>query len=90
MVASPPRVVSAEVVGTHGATAVTGPELQSRFGLMSTYMRFTTVSARAIRRAPHVPHLVEGDRRVRDLALAARDYKLAVWDTSSCAPSSKA
>jgi hypothetical protein len=48
---------------------------------MSTYMSFTTISARALRRAPHLPELAEGDRRVRNLALAARDYKLAVWDT---------
>lgn len=47
-----PRVVDAEVVGTRGITQVTGPELQSRFGLMSTYMRFTTISAQTIHRKP--------------------------------------
>jgi stage II sporulation protein D len=47
-----PRVVDAEVVGTRGTTQVTGPELQSLFGLMSTYMRFTTISATTIRRPP--------------------------------------
>jgi SpoIID/LytB domain protein len=45
-----PRVVYAEVVGTRGSTKVTGPQLQSVFGLMSTYMRFTTVSAAKVRR----------------------------------------
>jgi stage II sporulation protein D len=40
-----PRVIDAQVVGTHGTTSVTGPQLQSAFGLMSTYMRFTTLSA---------------------------------------------
>jgi stage II sporulation protein D len=45
-----PRVVYAEVVGTRGTTSVTGPQLQGVFGLMSTYMRFTTISAKTIRR----------------------------------------
>jgi stage II sporulation protein D len=51
-----PRVVSAVVVGTHGSTPVTGPQLQSLFGLMSTYMRFTTISAARVTRhlKPHV------------------------------------
>jgi len=40
-----PRVVDAEVVGTGGRSAVTGPQLQQIFGLSSTYMRFTTVSS---------------------------------------------
>jgi stage II sporulation protein D len=39
-----PRVVTAVVVGTGGSTNVTGPQLQSAFGLLSTYMRFTTIS----------------------------------------------
>jgi stage II sporulation protein D len=42
-----PRVITAEVVGTGGQTSVTGPQLQSAFGLMSTYMRFRTISSRA-------------------------------------------
>jgi stage II sporulation protein D len=51
-----PRIVRAEVVGTKGRTSVTGPQLQSVFGLMSTYMRFTTVSATRVTR--HVkPHM---------------------------------
>jgi stage II sporulation protein D len=62
-----PRVVSAVVVGTHGSTPVTGPQLQSLFGLMSTYMRFTTISASSIRRAP----------AARDY------LKFAIWDTLS-------
>lgn len=40
-----PRVVYAEVVGSRGKTAVTGPQLQDLFGLPSTYMHFTTVSS---------------------------------------------
>lgn len=45
-----PRVISAVVVGTRGRAAVTGAQLQSAFGLLSTYVRFTTISATAIRR----------------------------------------
>ena len=45
-----PRVVYAEVVGTRGVTSVTGPQLQSAFGLMSTYLRFTTISAARVKR----------------------------------------
>ncbi len=40
-----PRVVSAEVVGTRGISAVTGPQLQKIFGLMSTYMAFANISS---------------------------------------------
>jgi stage II sporulation protein D len=40
-----PRVVTADVVGTKGRSPVTGPQLQSIFGLASTYMSFTTISS---------------------------------------------
>jgi len=40
-----PRVVRAEVVGTGGSSSVTGPQLQSTFGLPSTYMMFTAISS---------------------------------------------
>ena len=39
------RVVSAQVIGTGGRTAVTGPQLESIFGLPSTYMTFTTIDS---------------------------------------------
>jgi stage II sporulation protein D len=39
-----PRIVRAAVVGTRGSSDVTGPALQQDFGLMSTYMAFTTVN----------------------------------------------
>jgi stage II sporulation protein D len=39
-----PRIVTAAVVGTKGASDVTGPTLQQDFGLMSTYMAFTTMT----------------------------------------------
>jgi stage II sporulation protein D len=57
-----PRIVTADVIGTNGRSSVTGPQLQSIFGLASTYMAFTTISSsaglpsastrRALRRAP--------------------------------------
>lgn len=39
-----PRIVSAAVVGTKGSSDITGPQLQQDFGLMSTYMAFTTMT----------------------------------------------
>ena len=43
-----PRVVSAQVVGTGGKVSVSGPQLQQIFGLMSTYMYFSTISTTAV------------------------------------------
>jgi stage II sporulation protein D len=42
-----PRVVRAEINGTNGVTAVTGPELRKRFGLFDTWATFTYVSTDA-------------------------------------------
>jgi stage II sporulation protein D len=42
-----PRVVSARVVGSQGSVTVSGPELQQVFGLLSTYMSFTTIRTKA-------------------------------------------
>jgi stage II sporulation protein D len=39
-----PRIITAQVVGTKGTTTVTGSELQSAFGLLSTWASFTTIS----------------------------------------------
>ncbi len=39
-----PRVVSAAIIGTDGRTLVSGPQLQQRLGLRSTYMSFETVT----------------------------------------------
>jgi stage II sporulation protein D len=39
-----PRIVTAAVVGTGGRTTVSGAELQQRFGLPSTYARFTMIT----------------------------------------------
>jgi hypothetical protein len=40
-----PRIVAAGVVGSAGSTSVTGSQLQEAFGLLSTYARFTTITA---------------------------------------------
>jgi stage II sporulation protein D len=42
-----PRIVSAQVIGTKGSTTVTGAQLQSAFGLLSTWASFTTISGGA-------------------------------------------
>jgi stage II sporulation protein D len=42
-----PRVLSAEVVGTRGSSKVTGIALQHRFGLLTDWEVFTTVTAAA-------------------------------------------
>jgi stage II sporulation protein D len=44
-----PRVVHAVVVGTGGASTVTGTQLQQLFGTRSTYMSFTTLTAKGKR-----------------------------------------
>ncbi len=86
-----PRVVYAEVVGTRGTTTVTGAQLQSAFGLMSTYMRFTTISSITIRRATraHVATQSWGLRTLGGAVFpAARGAKVMIqvrrrrgWDT---------
>ncbi len=44
-----PRILAATVVGTRGASAVTGPALQASFGLASTNAAFVTVSTTGAR-----------------------------------------
>jgi stage II sporulation protein D len=39
-----PRIMEAKVTGTGGSTTVTGAQLQSAFGLLSTWASFTTIS----------------------------------------------
>jgi stage II sporulation protein D len=58
-----PRVVQAWVVGSGGRTAVTGSQLQGIFGLMSTWMSFSSISTSA---AP----LPRGGRAARASAAA--------------------
>ncbi len=40
-----PRLVTAQVLGTGGRSTVTGEQLQQLFGLLSTYVSFTTITA---------------------------------------------
>jgi SpoIID/LytB domain protein len=42
-----PRIMSAQVIGSKGSTTVSGPQLQSAFGLLSTWASFTTISGSA-------------------------------------------
>ena len=44
-----PRIVQAQVVGTKGKTTATGAQLQTALGTPSTWMSFTTVSAKGVR-----------------------------------------
>jgi stage II sporulation protein D len=44
-----PRILTARIVGTRGSTSVTGAQLQSAFGLPSTYAAFTTIFTTASR-----------------------------------------
>ncbi|MGZ6708899.1 MAG: SpoIID/LytB domain-containing protein, partial [Solirubrobacteraceae bacterium] len=50
-----PRVVRAQVVGTGGATNVTGPQLRSAFGLFDTWAFFTSVTSKASKPKPKAP-----------------------------------
>jgi stage II sporulation protein D len=42
-----PRIMKAKVTGTGGSTTVTGAQLESAFGLLSTWASFTTISSAA-------------------------------------------
>jgi stage II sporulation protein D len=42
-----PRIMSAQVIGTKGSSTATGAQLQSAFGLLSTWASFTTISSTA-------------------------------------------
>jgi len=47
-----PRIVSARVLGTRGATTVSGPELAGRLGLESTWAYFSVLSGTRLRHEP--------------------------------------
>jgi stage II sporulation protein D len=47
-----PRIVAAEVLGSRGATPVSGPELAGRLGLSSTWTYFTVKSGAHVKREP--------------------------------------
>ena len=40
-----PRIISAQVIGSKGSATVSGAQLQSAFGLLSTWASFTTISS---------------------------------------------
>jgi stage II sporulation protein D len=42
-----PRIMSAQVIGTKGASTVSGSQLEGAFGLLSTWASFTTISSSA-------------------------------------------
>jgi stage II sporulation protein D len=47
-----PRIVSAETLGSGGATPLTGPELAARLGLGSTWAYFSVSNGRSVRPLP--------------------------------------
>jgi len=47
-----PRIVSAEVLGSRGASPIGGPELAARLGLDSTWMFFSVKSGTHVRHEP--------------------------------------
>jgi SpoIID/LytB domain protein len=47
-----PRIVSAEVLGSRGASTVSGPELAARLGLSSTWAYFSVKSGARVTREP--------------------------------------
>jgi len=49
-----PRIIAAEVLGSRGASPVSGPELAARLGLMSTWAYFSVKSGASVRREPDV------------------------------------
>jgi SpoIID/LytB domain protein len=50
-----PRVVAAQVIGSGGRTAVSGPELRRRLGLYDTWARFTVITANVRRGDGNTP-----------------------------------
>jgi stage II sporulation protein D len=47
-----PRIVSAETLGTGGATPLSGPELAARLGVSSTWLYFSVRNGRSVRPGP--------------------------------------
>jgi stage II sporulation protein D len=47
-----PRIVRAEIIGSKGRTAVTGPQLRTRFGLDDTWAHFTFVDTKTRKEKP--------------------------------------
>ncbi len=51
-----PRIVEAQVVGTKGTTTATGIQLEKDLATQSTWMSFTTISARGVQTTSTTPH----------------------------------
>ena len=63
-----PRIMEAKVIGTGGSTTVTGAQLESAFGLLSTWASFTTISG--IARSAPAP--VEVAHNISDLKVISQ------------------
>jgi SpoIID/LytB domain protein len=50
-----PRIMQAKIVGTKGATTATGAQLQADLGTPSTWMSFTTVTAKGVQTSGSPP-----------------------------------
>jgi stage II sporulation protein D len=72
-----PRVVRAQVVGTGGATDVTGPQLRSAFGLYDTWAFFTSVTSKASKTKKAKPTVPAGDASGGVLSPSARAASLS-------------
>jgi stage II sporulation protein D len=67
-----PRILLADIVGTKGKTRVTGQQLQSAFGLQTTYAAFTTISTDAgAPAATHGRRHRKADRRAQQAGAQA-------------------
>ena len=51
-----PRIVSAEILGSKGRTAVSGPELAARLGLDATWAYFSVATAHGVHAEPDASH----------------------------------
>ncbi len=75
-----PRIVSAEILGSKGRTAVSGPELAARLGLDATWAYFSVATARGVHAEPDVSHY---SRPVESPAPLASPEPLAGGEASS-------
>ena len=70
-----PRIIAAKVVGTKGSVTVSGSSLQSAFGLLTTYMEFTTITTLP---GPAPAPRITGTRTFLPNVHAANDAVLAL------------
>ena len=72
-----PRVLRAAVAGSKGRSTVTGIELQQRFGLPSTWARFTTISSYASSNLSATPAVTRAARTRRPSSVASEVARVA-------------